>query len=402
MSDLPSESGLPSVSSETVTPHGVAVGGGVVARLGDGRVCFVDGALVGERVRVAITNDSGRHVRARVVEVIEPSPHRVTPPCRHVERGCGGCDLQIATLDEQVRMKVAAIGDAWQRIGRLARPDVMVRSLPSDAYRTTIRVGVTTTGGSAFRAAASNDLIDIDSCMVAHPLVDEIVRSASFGGDEAMIRVGARTGERMVVVSPNASGSSVPDGVQLVGADESGDSWIHEEVSGRRWRISARSFFQTRPDGAEALVDAVRDAVGRFGASPRRLVDLGAGVGLFAGTVSADHVVAVERSRSSVADARVNLSDVGAEVIGSSIESWRPTRADVVVADPSRQGLGRVGVDRIVATGAPLVVLVSCDAGSGGRDAGLLVEAGYRCETVALVDLFPHTHHVEVVSTFVR
>lgn len=391
-----------SVLNETVTIDGVAVGGGVVGRLADGRVCFVDGALVGETVELAITKDSGRHVRARVVDVIEASAHRVVPPCRHVERGCGGCDLQIASLDEQIRMKVAAIGDAWQRIGRLPRPEVTVRRLPAEAYRTTIRVGVTTTGEVGFRAVSSNRLVDVDSCFVAHPLVDEIVHSGRFVGDEVMIRVGARTGERMAVVSPTAVGSSVSDGVQLVGADDARQAWIHEEVAGRRFRISARSFFQTRPDGAEALVDEVRTAVDRFGPNPKRLVDLGAGVGLFAGTVPAGGIVAVERSRSSVADARVNLADLGAEVVGSSIESWRPTPADVVVADPSRQGMGRIGIDRIAATGARLVVLVSCDAGSGGRDAGLLIGAGYRCETVALVDLFPHTHHVEVVSTFVR
>jgi len=71
-----------------------------------------------------------------------------------------------------------------------------------------------------------------------------------------------------------------------------------------------------------------------------------------------------------------------------------------VVADPPRSGLRRHGVERVVATGAGVVVLVSCDSGSFGRDAGLLVDAGFRLERVVLVDLFPHSHHVEVVSAF--
>ena len=132
-----------------------------------------------------------------------------------------------------------------------------------------------------------------------------------------------------------------------------------------------------------------------------RFVDLYAGVGLFAGTIAAHDVVAVEASRSSVDDARHNLDD-GVEVIRSSVERWHVRAADLVVADPSRDGLARQGAARVVETGAPLVILVSCDAGSLGRDAGALSRAGYRLESVTLVDLFPHTHHVEVVSAFVR
>jgi len=89
-------------------------------------------------------------------------------------------------------------------------------------------------------------------------------------------------------------------------------------------------------------------------------------------------------------------------VVRSAIERWRPSPADVVVADPPRTGLRRDGVKRVGATGAEVVVLVSCDAGSLGRDAGLLAEAGYRLDRVTLVDLFPHSHHVEVVSRFRR
>jgi 23S rRNA (uracil1939-C5)-methyltransferase len=88
--------------------------------------------------------------------------------------------------------------------------------------------------------------------------------------------------------------------------------------------------------------------------------------------------------------------------VRAALESWRPSPAEVVVADPARSGLGKVGVARTVATGAAGVVLVSCDPASLGRDAGLLHAGGYRFERARLVDLFPHTPHVEVVSTFRR
>ncbi|MCA1847235.1 MAG: methyltransferase, partial [Actinobacteria bacterium] len=203
--------------------------------------------------------------------------------------------------------------------------------------------------------------------------------------------------------------SRVPYGVLLVGADALAGghrAWIHEDVGGRRWRISAESFFQGRPDGADALVEAVLAALGgavRAGAS---VVDLYSGVGLFAGVLgerTGARVVAVESNRSAVADARINLSDLdGARIVRSDVRRWRPSAADVVVADPSRLGLGADVVPRIGATEAGTLALVSCDPGALGRDAGLLAAAGWRLDSVRLVDLFPHTAHVEVVTGWIR
>jgi 23S rRNA (uracil1939-C5)-methyltransferase len=133
------------------------------------------------------------------------------------------------------------------------------------------------------------------------------------------------------------------------------------------------------------------------------LVDAYAGVGLFASILGAGRsvrVVAVESDPSAVADARVNLADLDAEVVASEVARWRPRRADVVVADPSRPGLGRPGVGAVAATGARRLVLVSCDPASLARDAALLHAAGYALVSVALVDAFPHTFHTETVSRF--
>jgi len=183
--------------------------------------------------------------------------------------------------------------------------------------------------------------------------------------------------------------------------------WLHEEVAGRRWRISASSFFQTRPAGAEDLAAAVASGAAAGPLPPdARVTDLYGGVGLLAGAV-ADRlggdarVQLVEANRGAVADARVNLADVpGARVVRADVRRWHPGRADVVVADPSRHGLGAPVVERIAATGAATVVLVSCDPGALGRDAGDLVRSGYALGGIRLVDMFPHTPHVEVVTTW--
>jgi 23S rRNA (uracil1939-C5)-methyltransferase len=203
-----------------------------------------------------------------------------------------------------------------------------------------------------------------------------------------------------------ADGVVVPEGVVVVeepAAGAGGRASLHEEVAGRRWRVSAGSFFQSRSDGAAALVDVVGRVVAQAAPRPGHHVDAYGGVGLLAAAaVPGSRVTLVEANPVAVADAAHNLADLGAAVVAVPVERWAPEAADVVVADPARAGLGRRGAEVLAATGAPVVVLVSCDAASLGRDAGLLAALGFRLDHCELVDLFPHTPHVEVVTRFRR
>ncbi len=321
----------------------------------------------------------------------------------------------------QPALKATIVADALARLGHIDEPAIIIGpALAAEGFRTTVRMAVLD-GRAGYRRHHSHDVVVPPGCLVAHPLIDELIVDGSFGdASEVTLRVGAATGERMAVVRPTTDGVELPADVAVVGEDElrSGRrAWIHEEVAGRRYRISARSFFQSRPDGAAALVEAV----GRAGGSDfdgARVVDAYSGVGLLAaalldprsasatGSVSRSSrpssMVAVERSASSVSDARVNLADLDVRIVRSAVERWRSSPADVVVADPARTGLGRRATEVLARTGASVIVLVSCDAASLGRDAGLLARSGFRLERSELVDVFPHSHHVEVVSRFAR
>jgi tRNA/tmRNA/rRNA uracil-C5-methylase (TrmA/RlmC/RlmD family) len=98
----------------------------------------------------------------------------------------------------------------------------------------------------------------------------------------------------------------------------------------------------------------------------------------------------------------VNLASRAARVTHGDVRRWRPRRVDAVVADPPRAGLGRAGARVVAGTGARRLALVSCDAAALGRDAALLRARGFDLERSTLVDAFPHTPHVEVVSRFAR
>ena len=387
---------------------GMAVGGEAVAREPSGRVVFVSGAGPDETVLVELVDERKSFARGLVVGVVSASADRVQPPCPHVEDGCGGCDWQHLAVSAQRRLRLQQVSELLQRGGGITSPEVRAGvELPAERLRTTVRGTTDLDGHFSFRRRRSHEPVAVDSCLIAHPLIEEIVANSWFGeAEEVTIRVGARTGERLVVVSPKAAGVRVPSGVTVVGSDELGKghrAWFHEEVAGRTWRVSAGSFFQASPEGAEALVFEVDALIQRFAPEARRLVDLYCGVGLFAGTVGAGRsVVGVERSASAVADARHNLGDTDARFVKVALGRWRPGPADVVVADPARSGLAAEGIGAVVATGANLCVLVSCDPAALGRDAGLLADAGYVHVGSAVLDLFGHTGQIEVVSGFVK
>jgi 23S rRNA (uracil1939-C5)-methyltransferase len=227
----------------------------------------VEGRLVDERKRFA---------RAELLVVVEPSPGRVTPPCPHVARGCGGCGWQHVELGAQREAKRRLVADALTRLGRLdARTSMPGRrgnhvevtsgpALATQAFRTTVRCGVLD-GRPALRRSRSHELVDVDGCPVAHPLLVELLAEARFpGAAEVTLRCGARTGERLVLVQPSLAGGAagvvVPSDVIVAGPDR--PAAYHEEAAGRRWRISGTSFFQSRADGADLLVARVRELLG--------------------------------------------------------------------------------------------------------------------------------------------
>jgi 23S rRNA (uracil1939-C5)-methyltransferase len=277
-------------------------------------------------------------------------------------------------------------------------------------FRTTLRLAVTN-GRAGLRRSASNEVVELDHCLVAHPRLDELIVEGRFAAaSEVTLRVGAATGERLALVTPGRTGVSLPDDVRVIGADEVAagvGAWIHDDVAGRRWRISAGSFFQTRTDGAAALVDVVRGmAADVLERESGVLVDAYSGVGLFAGALldarAGWRAVTAENDRASVADAHENLADLDVRIVETAVERLRAPRADLVVADPSRAGLGTDAAGVVTSTRAERIVLVSCDPAAAGRDVGLLKSRGYRPVETIVVDLFPHTHHTEVVTQFDR
>jgi 23S rRNA (uracil1939-C5)-methyltransferase len=379
-----------------LTPTEFGPRGDAMAKDPDGRVVAIRGGIPGEPVRVKILARRRGIVHARIEEVYEPSPNRVTPPCPELERGCGACQWQHIDLGAQPEYKRELISSALglrspAKRARL-RPTV---TLPAEHFRTTVHAAVSN-GRAGFHRYRSHRVVAVDGCLVAHPRLEDLIVHGSYGdASEVLLRCGARTGERLAMPTPSGTSIDVPDDVRF--------DHVHEIAAGLEWQISARSFFQTRPDGVDALADAVAAAAAEIEPAGKAL-DLYSGVGVFAGVLATRgwSVTAVETDGSAVQDARTNLAGLDVSALRADVQRWKPRVSDLVVADPSRAGLERRGVEVVAATRARRVILISCDAASLGRDASFLRKAGYSLSHATPVDLFPHTAHVEVVSVFDR
>lgn len=399
---------------------GITHGAEGVARLPDGKACFVPYALPGERVRARVVDDRKRWARAELIEVVDPSPNRVQPPCPYAGPwpaaggdACGGCALQHAEPAAQRALKRRVLVEQLQRLGGLADPPVgqMVATGPS-GYRSRARFSVTAEGALGFAAPRSHRIRWIDRCLLltegAQALRDA-AGDAWQGAESVSVHAGAHGGGLLVRPGPGALPALPPGDVPAAVQDQGpavalrGDPTAVEEVSGLRLRVSASAFFQAGPEAAGALVAVVRAAAGPV--AGRRVVDLYGGVGLFSAALAADgaDVTTVEGDPTAVDDASVNLAGQ-ARVVSGEVTDWLAAKPgpppDVVVLDPPRDGAGATVCRALADWGVGRIVYVSCDPAALARDVRTLADGGFTLVEATPVDCFPHTAAIEAVALF--
>lgn len=399
-----------------------AHGGSCVARH-EGQVVFVRHALPGERVRAAVTEQRSRFLRADAVEVLDPSPDRVPRPCPYAGPGrCGGCDWQHATLEAQRRIKGQVVEEQLRRIAGIDR-GVTVESVPGDAaglgWRTRTRFAVRPDGVVGLRKHRSHEIQPIEACPITHPAVEEIgIERRSWEAAEVEGVAAVDTGDRAVVVKPTSrdtpvevppldAGASVLRDTGQGVRNVRGRPGVRERAAGRQWRVTGGGFWQVHVGAPDLLVEAVLEALGpRLGES---VLDLYCGVGLFAGALAervgaGGRVIGVESSRTAADDAEYNLRDLPhawveqGKVVGA-LDRLALRRSDLVVLDPPRAGAGREVVRRLAALRTRRVAYVACDPAALARDLAYFREHGWALTGVRGFDLYPMTHHVEVVAT---
>lgn len=410
-----------------------------VARSAAGKTLFVDRALPGERVDVAVHRTRKRYDEAHCRDVLVSSPERVSPACRHFGI-CGGCDLQHQSLDAQREHKRGVLSELLAHQG--VKLDLVPELLAGEgvAYRRRARLGVKVDAQGevhlGFRARHSHHLIDTRQCTILVPELAGLILPLR----ECLSRLDAPRQVGHVELLTSDAGPCVvvrqlrdspADAAAwrtfaerhrvalawLLGRESPTLTWL-TEVPDLRYtlrgalgdcvlRFAPGDFLQVNADVNQLLVDRALAWLAPSG--HERVLDLYAGVGNFSLALAsrAAAVTGVEGNPAMVArladNARRNeLGNVTArqaDLATLEDEAWRAEEFDVVVLDPPRDGAERV-CERLVASPVPRILYVSCDAATLARDAARLVQGGYRIARAAMADMFPQTSHLESMLLF--
>jgi len=364
-SDTPAVPKMRPGQEVTLEINDLAFGGKGVGRV-DGIACFVPGVIDGEKVRVRVHKVKSRLMEAGLLEVIEPSPHRVEAPCP-VFLKCGGCAYQHIDYPHQLKIKENQLREALRRLGGLIDPPVqpMIASPEQYAYRNRITVHVKD-GQVGFFAEGSNRVVPVAKCLIAS---DEVTL-----GFQDLLKSRPRDGNYLI---------------------------------GEKKRYGG--FRQVNNAVAEILKKTVREAVRPAAGAPinELLVDAYCGAGFFAHELQAlfTKVIGIERSIASVAMASRQAAE-NEEYLAGDVEqmlqaalSAGSSAGTVLLLDPPSEGLAELATETILERPPARIVYVSCNPATLARDAKRLSER-YRMEQVTPLDMFPQTAEIESVSVF--
>lgn len=379
-------------------------GGDGIGRLGDGRVVFVPGAWAGEHVKAEITEEKRHWVKARLVEIEEPSPERI-------EGGAHVPGMVYADISPkgETEAKQAQLKEFFER-ARIEVP-LFTPAPPAkmDHYRNKAVYHFARKGGKlllGYREEPSHAIVDLTEDPLARSEINsrlpEIRRSV-----EALLTTGAPAVRRSVEAEAR---------VTVRWTQRSGVRWwvgkpreglvLKEVTCGKVFEVPADGFYQVNPEMGEALAKAVVAAYAKGG--EREILDLYCGVGVFGLLAKPDRLTGVESGRQAVEFAKKNAALQGfanakfyAEEVGRNARRLPLNERTSVILDPPRGGLEPNVPKALCESKAPRLIYASCDPATLVRDLKTLVKA-FDVKEVAWFNMFPRTARFETMVVLER
>ncbi len=415
-------------------PASPAHGGASIAR-DEGKVWLVNYALPGEVVEAEPTGRQGGVSVATTMRVLEASPHRVEPACPHFGAGravspmltfCGGCQWQQADYPYQLELKRQVVGEAWLRVGLRLPPDTPVLGM-DDPWRYRIRgefevIPMPDGPRFGFHRQRSHSVSPIGTCPIhdlrielALPAFAQAARELALSNLQNLLLTAEPAGRGLLwrlrhrgpeprwprYEFASRVAELLPDQVLL-------DDAMSLEFWGLTFRVQSDTFIQTNYRQMLVLYQSALEMLAAR--SGDRVLDLYAGIGTIsvAAARTAARVTAVEENPKAVQLGRLNARINSARVeyvpgkVETALKQVRIGQYDAAILDPPRAGCERAALAELLRLGPERLVYVSCEPSTHARDLIGLVRGGYRIRRVAIVDMFPHTYHVETVALLER
>lgn len=430
--------------------------GGVGIGKYDGFTVFVEGGLIKDKLKVKINKSKKNYAVGDIVEIINPSPFRVSRVCDDSLKDCGGCQIQELDYQKQLDIKTNEVKQVIARIGKLN--DVLIHETigmeKPFRYRNKAQFPIQSINNLpsiGFYKKKSHDIVETDKCVIQHDINDKIVKiiktyinayNVSIYDEKShkgllrhlVTKVGFTTGEVMVVLVANGGKlpylneltsvlkENIPGFKTLVvnvnkektnvilGKENIiiyGDGKINDYIGDLIFEISPLSFFQVNPLQTEVLYNKALEYADLK--EEDTVFDIYCGIGTISLFLAqkASKVYGIEIVSDAIKDAKINaklnnLDNVefyvgkAEEVVPKMYNEGK--KANVVVVDPPRKGCDEKVLDTIISMKPDRVVYVSCNPSTLARDLKYLDEHGFKCVEIQPVDMFPHTMHVECVA----
>ncbi len=414
----------------------------------NGKTVFIQGALPGEKVSARLVEEHPRFIEARIDELIQASPDRVAPPCIYYHE-CGGCQLQHITPSAQLMLKQEVLLQQLQHWGKVTPKRILAPiHTGSEGYRSRARLGVWYEPDGrvslGFRQQHSKKITPIQSCLVLVPELDALIKPVQMWLETLQsksvthVELVRGEGQSAIVLRHTKSLSQRDrDGLRLLATQKGCAVWL--EPNGRigltdvdgtpadprlnysvgqvNIQFHPQDFTQVNPRVNSGMV---AQAMALLELKPDdKVLDLFCGVGNFTlplarhcagiiGVEGADTMVNKARDNASISGI-ANATFVTANLADTQGGSWQALlkreAPSAILLDPPRDGAKEV--INAIADGVHAgqlsptrIVYVSCNPATLARDAAILAEVGYTLDAAGILDMFPHTSHVESMALF--
>lgn len=367
-------------------------GGACLAKI-DGKTIFVYGALPGETVEIAITEEKKDYAKASVTKIINPSDKRIEPRCPYYGI-CGGCNLQIANISYQRELKKQMFNESLCRAGLAEAeiPEISVLDGKEWGYRNRFQLHQ---GG--LKAKNSNEIIPIKDCPVAVNEIRSFLAQNNSLTNEKRTHIFGYNDKVFVAKQAENRG-------KFAGTICSDENICTVNLKNQNISFDVRGFFQSNISMLEKTIEKLTYNLGG-----KRCADIYSGVGTFSTflTNKFSEVYLVEHNRDAIVMAEKNLKGTNHKSYGVSGKKWAELNDskidfDAVVIDPPRSGMEKEVRQWLKKCGAPQIRALSCDAVTFARDAKDLVNSGYKMESLMILDYYPQTHHMETLAYFAK
>lgn len=399
----------------------ITFGGKSIGKI-DGKTVFIPYTLPGEKLDINITENHRDFDNGEIVQILEPSEHRVEPACKYYKK-CGGCNMMHIEPSWQRQLRKEMLADIFLQNGIDISDKTEIVHGPDFNYRCRFQLN-----GGGLSERNSNIIIPVSECLCAENAVNEYLEKTPFEkrpggrihlfGSEFVVRNGQNDG-KLLVACEKAAGMQkgiktnktnkklkLKENRYFAGTVMSPENNVTVKIRDKELSFDVRGFFQSNLFVFEKVIELILNSLG----GGEKVLDMYSGCGSISAFLADKfkQVVLVEHNRDALVFAEQNMAGTGHTSFGFSGANWVKNCAascgsfDACVVDPPRSGMEKEVCDYLCSSGIPQIRSLSCDPATHARDCARLIKAGYTLEQMYLLDFYPNTSHIESLAIFTK